>query len=182
MKFWEIFITKESTRLSAEEEECDKLMNYSFGYGESVANEWDPTLELYVEEGSIEDSDVFKFSNAFFVINQKSKIVFDLLAKENVEYLDIRCKDGKLVIVNPITIVDCINMETSKYKVYKGDKDSIQFFDRIDLKNGVIGNVNLFIAKHLENNVIICSNLFKEAIEKNNIRGFGFKYINECEI
>lgn len=182
MKFWEIYIAKESTELSAEEEEYDKLMNFSFGYGEAVVNKWDSSLELYVEEGSIYDSDVFIFSNSFFVINKKAKYIFDSLAKKDVEYLDIKCKDGELVIANPITIIDCINMETSKYKVYKGDKDSIQFFDRIDFKNGVIGNVNLFIAKHLENNIIICSNLFKEAIEKNNIRGFGFKYINECEI
>ena len=182
MKFWEIFITKESAMLFAAEEECEKMMDFIFGYGESFVNEWDSTLEVYVKEGSIYDSDVFRFSSTFFVINNKAKKIFDLFVKKDIEYLDINCKDGELVIANPITVIDCINMEASKYKVYKGNKDLIQFFDRIDFKNGVIGNVNLFIAKHLENNIIICSNLFKEAIEKNNIRGFGFKYINECEI
>lgn len=182
MKFWEIHIAKENPKLSCEEKECDKLMNYCFGYGESYADKWDSTLELYVEEGSIDDSDVFRFSSTFFVINKRTKEIFDLLAKEDVEYLDLICKDGNLVIANPITIIDCINMETSKYKVYKGDKDLIQFFDKLCFKDGVIGDVNLFIARHLENNVLICSELFKETIERNNIRGFCFKYLAECEI
>lgn len=182
MRFWEIHTAKENPELGWEEKEYDKLMNYSFGYGESHADKWDSTLELYVEEGSIDDSDVFRFGSAFFVINKKAKEIFDLLAKEDVEYLDLICKDGNLVIVNPITIIDCINMEKSKYKVYKGDKDLIQFFDKLYFKDGVIGDANLFIARHLENNVFICSELFKETIEKNNIRGFWFKYLAECEI
>lgn len=182
MRFWEIHIAKEPPKLRGEEIELDKLMNYIFGYGESYADKWDSTLELYIEEGSIDDSDVFRFSNALFVINKKTKEIFDLLAKEDVEYLDLICKDGNLVIANLITIIDCINMETSKYKVYKGNKDCIQFFDKLYFKDGVIRDVNLFIARHLENNVFIRSELFKETIERNNIRGFCFKYLAECEI
>lgn len=187
MKFWAIDMAKECTELGCAEKEYDKLWNYIFGYGESMTDKWDPTLELYVEEGNIEegniaDSDVYRFSSAFFVINKKAKRIFDLLAKEDIEYLNLICKDANLVIVNPIRVIDCINMDTSKYKVYKGDKDSIQFFDKIYFKNGVIGDANLFIARHLENNVIICSDLLKETIEKNNIRGFCFKYLDECEI
>lgn len=182
MKFWSIDMSKECTKLGGAEKEYDKLMNYSFGYGVSNADKWDPTLEVYVKEGNIVDSDVYRFSSAFFVINKKAKGVFDLLAKEDIEYLDLICKDANLVIVNPIRVIDCINMDTSKYKVYKGDKDSIQFFEKIYFKDGVIGDANLFIARHLENNVIICSDLLKETIEKNNIRGFCFQYLDECEI
>lgn len=182
MKFWAIDMAKECTKLGGAEKEYDKLMNYSFGYGESNADKWDSTLEVYVKEGNIADSDVYRFSSAFFVINKKAKEIFDLLTKEDIEYLDLICKDANLVIVNPIRVIDCINMDTSKYKVYKGDKNSIQFFDKIYFKDGVIGDANLFIARHLENNVIICSDLLKETIEKNNIRGFCFQYLDECEI
>lgn len=182
MKYWEIYTTKESIELSGDEKELDKLMAYSFGYGESVASEWDSTLELYVEDGSIYDADAFSFSSSFFIINEKAKKLFDKLAKDDVEYLEFVCKDGNLVIANPITLIDCINMETSKYKVYKEDKDRIQFYEKINFKDGIIGNKNLFRARHLENSVIICSGLFKETIEKNNIKGLGFKYLNECDI
>lgn len=66
MKFWAIDTAKECTKLDGAEKEYDKLMNYSFGYGESIADKWDPTLEVYVEEGNIADSDVYRFRGFCF--------------------------------------------------------------------------------------------------------------------
>ncbi len=69
----------------------------------------------------------------YFIIQKDAKVmkIFDSYVKDGLEYLNFKCDVKNLIIAYPIINIDCIDMERSKYKVYKGDKDRIQRFDKL---------------------------------------------------
>lgn len=85
---------------------------------------------------------------------------------------------GNLIIAYPIINIDCIDMDKSKYKVYKGDKDRIQRFEKLYLNKEKIGENNLFRMKHLEGGFIFCSDTLKNELEKEKVRRLEFTLID----
>lgn len=178
MNYWRIYALKENTyEISAKEEEFEKLFPYIFE-GESVIDKWDSSLELYFKKGSIHDSDVFLFDEDYFIINSKAKKIFDMKTNGELEYLNFNCESGDLIIAYPIKTIDCIDMEKSKYRVYKGDKSRIQKFEKLYLDKAKIGESNLFRMKHIELGYIFCSDVLKNELEEKQIKGLGFTLID----
>lgn len=125
MNYWRIYISRDNTYdIYIKEKEFEKLNSFLL-LGESVIDRWDPSVELYFKKGGIDDSDVFLFNEDFFIIQKDAKVmkIFDSYVKEGLEYLNFKCDVKNLIIAYPIINIDCIDMERSKYKVYKGDKD-----------------------------------------------------------
>lgn len=180
MNYWRIYISRENSYdIYIKEKEFEKLNSFLL-LGESVIDRWDSSVELYFKRGGIDDSDVFLFNEDFFIIDKDSKVrkIFDLYAGGGLEYLNFRCDVGNLIIAYPIINIDCIDMDKSKYKVYKGDKDRIQRFEKLYLNKEKIGENNLFRMKHLEGGFIFCSDTLKNELEKEKVRGLEFTLID----
>ena len=180
MDYWRIYISRKNAYdIYIKEKEFEKLNSFLL-IGESVIDRWDPSVELYFKRGGIDDSDVFLFNEDFFIIDKDSKVrkIFDLYAGGGLEYLNFKCDVGNLIIAYPVINIDCIDMDKSKYKVYKGDKERIQRFEKLYLNKEKIGQNNLFRMKHLEGGFMFCSDILKNELEKEKVRGLEFTLID----
>lgn len=180
MKVWEIYTVRDNNLyLTGNEEELEKLFPYYFD-GEVIGNQWDSSLELYIEQNEDIETDVPMFSDSYFIVNDKALQLFVKLAGEEIECLDFICKYEKYVIINPIDVVDCLDLEKSEYKVYKGNPNTIQSYKRLCFKSEKLIGKNLFRIQHCDGCLLACSNELKESIEEKQIKGLGFKLLDEC--
>jgi hypothetical protein len=99
-------------------------------------------------------------------------------AEGTFEILDINCIDGDYVLVNIIEKIDCIDMEKSIYKVWKGAKDEIRSYEKLYLIKDEIKGRNLFRTKHTSESFFLCSDEMKRAIEEQGIVGLNFEFID----
>jgi hypothetical protein len=103
------------------------------------------------------------------------------IVPDKIECLDFILRDAteKYTVVNPIDIVDCVDMEKSEYKVYKGDHNKIQFFKKVCLKKEALQGKDFFRVARCDSWVFLCSDRFKNAIEKAGITGILFELFAE---
>lgn len=137
-------------------------------------------LLLYVltKKNNIEYTDVPMFSARFFLVNKKMLNLLLEYAKDEFEILETNCLDGDYVIVNVIDKIDCIDMDNSIYKVWKGDKNEIRSYDKLYLKKDELCGKHLFRAKHTTNAFFVCSDILKIEIENRGIIGLKFEFID----
>lgn len=181
MRIWEIFTVRDNNiYLTGDEEELEKLYDYYFE-GELIKDDWDSSLQLYIDRNKkyTVASDVPMFSDSYFIVNNRALKVFKSLAEKEIECLEFFCKEEKYTIINPITVLDCIDMEKSKYKLYKGDSDTIQSFEKLYFNHERILNSNIFRLKHHEAGFFVCSDKFKNEMESQKIKGLGFHLLSE---
>ena len=182
-KIWEIYTLRENNvYLNGEEEEHDKLDPFLFA-GESLKDVWDSSFELDFDEerSTAESSDVPRYAGYFFVVNEKALKVFMKMASDDLECLDFKCGCGKYVILNLLGDVDCLDMEKSEYKVYKGTPDIIQTYKKLCFRYEALQGKHLFRVRHCDYFIWMCSDEFKQAIEEAKITGIGFKEIPQGE-
>ena len=182
MKIWKIYTLEENNIcLTAEEEEYEKLYEYYFE-GESVKNIWDESLKLDVDKRKTydKDSDFLCFSDSFFVVSKDAINLFKERAGDNFEILNFNYEKGEYYILNVCKIIDCIDMEKSKYKTYKKNADRILKYEKLFLNSEKIGKNKLFILKHHEGGLIACTDELKIAIEHAGLYGVGFELLDEC--
>lgn len=180
MNIWQISTRRdENIILTAKEKEYKKLD--CFLSGGSMADRWDPTLSLYVDEKrtNVAYSDALSFDAAYFVLSERALKTFQDFAKDTIECLTFQCKQEGYLIVNPLEFVDCLDMERSEYKVYKGAPDIIQFYTKLCFVKGDLEGKHLFRIKHMDEYLVACSDAFKEALESAGMIGFQFKKLSD---
>lgn len=178
MNIWRIYVRKEKNiELTAEEEEYDKLSDFLFE-GESIKNVWIPlnVYEKYKENDQIA-TDVPRFGDSYFIVNDLALKVFLEIAADEIECLDINYSGKKYTLINIIDTIDCLDLEKSTYKTYKGDKSRIQKVDNYCFLPDLLDSKNLFKIKNMDCNFMFCSDKLKEALELNNINGLEFDHI-----
>lgn len=178
MNIWRIDTRQdENVFLECEEKEWEKLDK--FASGDSMAKEWDSTLELRLnkKKTNIEYSDAPRHAASYFVLSERALNVFKNYASGVIECLNFNCSEGDYVIVNPIEFLDCLDMEKSEYKVFKGDPNTIQSYKKLCFRNeSLIGN-HLFRICHMHKSIMACSDEFKTAIEDAQLIGFKFELL-----
>lgn len=182
-KIWELYTQRENNLyFTATEKESEKLDPFLFG-GESLKDVWDPSFELkYDKERSTKEiSDVPRYSGYFFIVNEKALDVFMKMASEDLECLDFKCECGKYVILNLLGSVDCLDLEKSEYKVYKGAPNIIQTYKKLCFKQEALQGKHLFRVRHCDHFIWMCSDEFKQAMEEAQITGIEFKEIPQVE-
>lgn len=162
-----------------DEKNEEKLCPYLFD-GESYADSWDSSLTIRIDEKkqNIAYSDVPMLATSFFIVNEKMLKLLYQYAKGAFELLDINCVDGDYVLVNVLDTMDCIDMEQSVYKVWKGKQDEIRSYEKLYLKKERLYGKNLFRAKHTSESFFLCSDQLKKEIEAQGIIGLSFEFID----
>lgn len=182
MKIWKIYTLEENNIcLTAEDEEYEKLYEYYFE-GERLKNIWDDSLKLDVDncKKCPMQSDFLCFSDSFFIVSKNAMNILKEKAGNNFEILEFNCGKGEYYILNICKIIDCIDMEKSRYKTYKKNADKIFRYEKLVLKGENIGENKLFIMKHHEGGLIACTDELKVAIEDAKLYGVGFELLDEC--
>lgn len=180
MNIWQISTRQdENIILTAKEKEFKKLD--CFLCGESMSDRWNPTLNLYVDEKrtNVAYSDALSFAAAYFVLSERALKIFQDFAEDMIECLTFQCKQEGYLIVNPLEFVDCLDMERSEYKVYKGAPNKIQFYTKLCFVKGDLEGKHLFRIKHMDECLMACSDAFKEALESAGMIGFQFKKLSD---
>lgn len=180
MTIWQISTRRnENIRLTAKEKEYKKLD--CFLCGEAMADRWNPTLKLFIDEKEtkITYSDALCFDASYFVLSERALNIFQDYASDTIECLPFQCKQEGYIIVNPLEYVDCLDMERSEYKVYKGAPDIIQFYTKLCFVKGDLEGKHLFRIKHMDEYLVACSDAFKEAVESAGMIGFEFKKLSD---
>lgn len=118
------------------------------------------------------------FATSFFLVNEKMLKLLFQYAQGTFEVLNINCIDGNYVLINILDTYDCIDMEQSIYKVWKGAKDEIKSYEKLYLIKDRIKGKNLFRAKHTSESFFLCSDEMKRAIEMQKIVGLNFEFID----
>jgi hypothetical protein len=181
MKYWRMRTEKEENihYSGIDEENNMKLCPYLFE-GKSYANSWDSSIILGINKrrNNIVYSDVPMFDTSCFIVNKKMLDILFQYAEGTFEILDINCIDGDYVLVNIIEKIDCIDMEKSIYKVWKGAKDEIRSYEKLYLIKDEIKGRNLFRTKHTSESFFLCSDEMKRAIEEQGIVGLNFEFID----
>jgi hypothetical protein len=111
---------------------------------------WDSLFTICIDdkEKNIDYSDVPMIVPMFFVVNEKMLNFLYEIADGAFEVLEINCLDGDYILVNITDKLDCIDMERSIYKVWKGAPDEIKSYEKFYLMKDKLVGKNLFRAKH----------------------------------
>lgn len=178
MNIWKIYTKKErNLELTADEEEYDKLSDFLFE-GEKLKDVWIP-INVYAKyKGTDEiDTDVPMMGDSYFIVNDFALKIFWEIASDELECLDIIYPGKKYTLVNIINVLECLDLEESVYKTYKGDKRRIQKMDKYCFLPKLLQSKNLFKIKNMDGNIMFCSDKLKEALELGGIKGIGFEHI-----
>lgn len=181
MKYWRVRTEQEKNirYKGIDEKNYEKMFPYVFGEGE-IANTWDNSVTICINQKKsiIEYTDVPMLSARFFLVNEKMLNLLLEYAKDEFEVLHINCVEGDYKIVNVTDKIDCIDMNKSIYKVWKGDKNEIQFYDKLYLKKDKLCGKHLCRAEHTSNTFFLCSDTLKNEIESKGIIGLRFELID----
>ena len=180
MKIYIISLDKSKcSETRMEEFDLDKILSYP-QKGNSIVDKWDPTMKIYLEK-NVCSSDVLLFNCGLFTVSDKVADVIEKLIPDKIERLSIEQEgfDKHYCVINPISVVDCIDMEKSKYKVYPGRKDKIQTFKEIHIKKGSIQGEHLFRAQRCNHDLFFCSEELKNALDNCGTVGFKYDYVEE---
>lgn len=173
MIIWEILNNYKEYKeiVCSTEKDWIKLLDYGFD-GHSIKSEWSE-VEVDIQENSAKLGDILGLGADFLVVNNRAlKIILDI-AKESVEVLPLKCNRMDLYIINILDVVDCLNIQKSKFKLYKAC-DEIQSIEEYELDKKKIGDSVLFKIDKIISGHMYATDYFKEMLEKENIQGLKF--------
>lgn len=162
-----------------EEFDYDKMLSYSQN-GNRIVDKWDSTMKIYMDV-NFGASDVLQFNSTLLTVSDKVADIIEQFAPDKIERLSIDQEgfEKHYCIINPISVIDCIDLENSKYKVYVGRKDKIESFKEIHFKKNSIQGEHLFRAQRCDADLFFCSEELKNALENCNTIGFIYDFIEE---
>lgn len=182
MNVWRIDTSRENNvYITCEKKkERQKLDPISFE-GQRVSDKWDSTVKINLakEYTQADDSDALMFWASIFVLSEKALNIFKEFAGDVIECLDFECNVGNYVIVNPVDVVDCLDMEKSEYRVCKGAPELIYTYKKLCFRKDALKGKKLFRIHHLHESIMACSDEFKEAIEQAQLKGITFELLSD---
>jgi hypothetical protein len=186
MKIWKIYTRKDkNTYLTMEEEEFEKLNPLDY-YNETIADEWDSSLETYIDKERTNTdvlNDAILFSTGLLTLNDRTLKIFTDLAGDEIEYLKFKILDidENYTMIHVTDIVDCVDFENSICKIYRGNYTLVQSYKKIALKPGSLEGKTLFRINNFHFIEIWCTDDFKNALENAGVTGLGFEFIAEYQ-
>ncbi|WP_240358393.1 imm11 family protein [Myxococcus vastator] len=126
------------------------LNRYKVGHGETLGADYPADARVYMTDRyqGIQVSDYVENACGILIVSKRVKEVFERVSRGPVEYLPLaiynhkkRLASADHFIVNPIGTVDCLNLEASDIKYFKGKV--------VQVRNPVLDPAKLEHAPHL---------------------------------
>lgn len=161
-----------------EESDWEYFNQYEYD-GHSLKSEW-RLMEVEIEKSKKELGDIPGLGADYIVVNDKAlKAIVDV-AKNFIEILPLKCKEETYNLINILRVVDCLDLEKTKYKLFKAC-DEIQSIQKYSLKKEMVENEVIFKMDKYITGYIFVTDIFKKTIEENNISGLKFTKIWSSE-
>lgn len=117
-----------------------------------------------------------------------SNIFYELLSKEplkaNLQFLPVELVDitsgstnDTYKVVNILDVIDALDLEHSKYDVFRLEGEKIIVVEKYALKENVVKNYDIFRLKN-DTIPIFVSERIKKIIEENSLKGFVFREVS----
>lgn len=152
--------------------------------GRKYSDEWLPMkLDKSSNERPLGDA-VSKLSSGVLILSKKAIKELDrFLITEEV--LPTVTDFGDYYIVNIVSVLDCVDYEKSKYKLFQNeiynDRLNIKKFIKIVFVESKIKGYDLFKIVDKPNSMIFCSEKFVNAVKNLGITGLNFELICDSE-
>lgn len=142
--------------------------------GRVLSGTWEPQPVRFLYKSRKKGDCPSLHSIPFF--SAKAVKVLGEIMGENVEYLPVTGEASKFTIVNVIKVIDALDMEKSDLIYFPDGR--IMSKRKIALKfEKIPENVNLFKLTEFPRTTVIVSDNFKDAVEKNGLKGFAFEKV-----
>jgi hypothetical protein len=179
MRFWELRVDHSVDELWGKDEKANQTMSNRRGLtGTSMKDTWEPIELMTVEPG--EDGDMISYgkNSIYPIFTEKSLQVLIDLIQESVEILPLQHEQYQCYLINIINVLDCLNEQNS----YLNKWGVIMKYDLIE---EVVRNQHIFFVNKKSTGkpslVPIISDVFKQRVEDNGLRGFRFTCIWDIE-
>ena len=140
--------------------------------GASKLSCWTPVELCTMEDSFTSEADLFpdigKFNAGPFVVSERAKLLLEPLWGNSVEFLPASYKNEKWYVLNVINVMDVVDKEKSRFKIYKSGKVGFITHAYIDLQG--VDVPDIFIAKGFHPYVFI-NEKTKELIDDNKLIG-----------
>lgn len=173
MDYWILSFLPDEYNCTCFDCEYDAEFVTSFN-GTRLSNKWNPLPVKFLyksrKKGDCPSLQIVPFFSA------KAVNVLGEIMGENVEYLPVTGEASKFTIVNVIKVIDALDMEKSDLIYFPDGR--IMSKRKIALKfEKIPENVNLFKLTEFPRTTVIVSDNFKDAVEKNGLKGFAFEKV-----
>lgn len=175
MKFWKLrFIDEKYDNLKLEEKlSYDLIEQFD---GRSLKKTWHtPSVCRMEPEKGLPLGDAANFLIPAF--NEKALIVLYPLIQNSVEILDLDFPEEKFFGINVTTLLDIIDYNKSKYKLFPDGK-RVMYFKRYAFKETPeLYKYNIFKLIDESKGWAFVNDRFKTAVEENHLTGFVFELV-----
>lgn len=177
MKIWKLgrdVDNYESLAWGDDEYDIDLNFIQSFN-GTSKEKDWIP-IQLKRMSDDTEFSNTPSLSAHIPVFDKKAVDILREYLIGNAEILPIFCGDKEFFAINVISVLDCIDYETSEYKTFR-DGVRIMRFIKYAFIEEKIENVHLFKIKDEPLKSPFVSDAFRKKILDSDLKGFRFELV-----
>ena len=143
--------------------------------GRSKINDWIPRKVQKMDSNSnlvLGDYSGYLFS----AMTKRAVNILLPLMKENVEVLPLKCEYGEYYLINIITVLNCIDYEHAKYKMFS-DQKRIMRFETYSFFEDKINQTHIFKIIDEPVRKPFVSDTFKNAVEEAGLTGFRFELV-----
>ena len=178
MKIWEIKNKADNIEFDCTEEEFEKVSIYSWKE-DSIVQKWDSSFTCFVVDKKKEETNMPFFGGMFLIVDEIALSVLEEIAQGKFESLEFTCEEKKYYIIHITNVLDCVDMENSKYKPAKNDPSIILTYEKLYFVKEKVAGAHLFRSYQYPSGFFLCSDELKNAIEKKNITGVEFKLVQD---
>ncbi len=151
----------------------------------SGKKQYDKFANLKVEildVGEKGDFPNFWSCHGLFVVSEQAKKCLQELIKNSVEFIPILLEDVTFYIINILSIIDAIDYENATFR--KLSTGLVVGLEQYSFLKEKIEGLNIFVTTlngHIHSTEVFVTSEFKDAVEKNNLKGFKFVEVWDSE-
>lgn len=138
-----------------------------FYTGVKLADQWSEPF-LRFSEGEL--FDVISYTPGAIVFSRFAKELLEPYIGSEVEFLPISPEGKDLYVVNVTNVIDCLDHKSSEFR-YHSDGKTIRTIRHYEFMPGMLSGVNIFKIPEAASVKILCTQQFKDLVEKLQIRG-----------
>ena len=156
-------------------EEQNRMMD-----GSRHAKDWDDFEVTQLEESLCQNHrdalDVLVFYGGLqLLVSEKAKQCISDICPHEAEFLLVRYKGQRWWFLNAISVIDCLDLETSDYKTFSTGR--IMWIYRYGFRQSAIESHLMFRAQGFPYDGPYVTDYFKDCIEKAGLKGFAFELL-----
>lgn len=160
-----------------DEERKKVLFDYCFD-GRHIADRWKPIKVEVIEESKRSDTPTFGGGRP--VLSENAVLILGDLIKGVTEILPLDYSKEKYYVINVVDVVDCIDYEKTKCKMFENSNRVMRFIEYAFKANAVKGKHIFKIPEHPKSEVFI-SDEFRDRVLNNGLEGFAFLELWDSE-